>query len=79
MAFGAFLVFNSLAAILWVFGTALPAYGAGKLASGHGGVLNGIEVVVGVALIAVVGWRLARRRRRSRAAIPTSAQTRSAP
>ena len=62
MALVMFLIFNTMAAVIYQFATALPAYGAGKVVSGHSGGVSVAELAVGVGLIAVIAWRLIRRR-----------------
>jgi membrane protein DedA with SNARE-associated domain len=63
MAFVMVLIFNTTAAVIYQFATALPAYGAGKVLSGHSGGVSIAELAAGVGLVAVIGWRLIRRRR----------------
>jgi membrane protein DedA with SNARE-associated domain len=66
MTFAMFLIFNSIAAVTYQFATALPAYGAGKVVSGHAGTTSIIELAAGVGLLVFIALRLARRRRRAR-------------
>lgn len=68
MVFLIFLTFNTIAAVLYQFATALPAYGAGKVVSGHASAGNAIELAAGLALACLIGLRLGRRRRRTKAA-----------
>ena len=64
MAFVVFLIFNSLAAIIYELATALPTYDAGRVASGHTDALSIIGLVVGIGLLVLLGARVIRRRRR---------------
>jgi membrane protein DedA with SNARE-associated domain len=65
MTFLLFLVVNSIAAVAAEFATALPAYGASSVASGHRDAVSIVEALVGVALLALLGRVYARRRRRA--------------
>jgi LPXTG-motif cell wall-anchored protein len=67
MTFVMFLIFNTIAAITYQFATALPAYGAGKIISGHADAKSVVALAIGLGLLVVIGLLLARRRRRSRA------------
>ncbi len=67
MRFVMFLIFNTMAAVIYQFATALPAYGAAKVISGHTDTESLVELSVGVVLVVLIFWRvvLPRRRRRS--------------
>jgi LPXTG-motif cell wall-anchored protein len=75
MSFAMFLVFNTIAAVTYQFATALPAYGAAKIVSGHPDAKSIVAVAVGLGLLVAIGWLLLRRRRRSRAGEFSRAQT----
>ena len=68
MRFVMFLIFNTMAAVIYQFATALPAYGAAKVISGHNDSETLAELAVGVVLVVLVFWRvvLPRWRRRAR-------------
>jgi MYXO-CTERM domain-containing protein len=68
MRYGVFVVFNSMAAVLFVLATGLPAYGAGKVSSGHTDSTSVASLVGGLALAAALVLLFLRYRRR-RAAI----------
>jgi membrane protein DedA with SNARE-associated domain len=58
-----FLIFGTIAAVAHMFATAVPAYGAGKVASGHHDIVSILELACGLALIALIAWRARVRRR----------------
>jgi membrane protein DedA with SNARE-associated domain len=64
MAFAMFLIFNTIAAVTYQFATALPAYGAGKIVSGHADAESVVALAVGLGVVVVIGWWLLRRHRR---------------
>ena len=66
MRFVMFLIFNTIAAVVYQFATALPAYGAAKVLSGHSDTETLAELAVGVVLVVLVFWRVLLPRRRSR-------------
>jgi membrane-associated protein len=66
MRFRMFLIFNTIAAVVYQFATALPAYGAATLISGHTGTSNIADLAVGGALLVLIFWRVVLPRRRSR-------------
>ena len=68
MRFLMFLTFNSIAAVIYQFATALPAYGAATLISGHTETGNVVTLAVGVVLVVLIFWRVVLPRRRSRRA-----------
>jgi len=61
-----FLIFNTMAAVIYQFATALPAYGAATLISGHTEASNIVDLAVGVVLLVLIFWRIVLPRRRSR-------------
>jgi membrane-associated protein len=67
MRFAMFLIFNTIAAVVYQFATALPAYGAGKVISGHSDTESLFELAAGVVLAVLVFWRIVLPRRRRRA------------
>jgi membrane protein DedA with SNARE-associated domain len=67
MTFLLFLLVNSIAAVTGEFATALPAYGASRVASGHHDALSIVVAIVGVALVVALGWLYAHHRRGARA------------
>jgi membrane protein DedA with SNARE-associated domain len=66
MRFRVFLTFNTIAAVIYQFATALPAYGAASLISGHTETSNVLDLSVGVVLVVLIFWRVVLPRRRSR-------------
>jgi undecaprenyl-diphosphatase len=68
MRFLMFVIFNTTAAIIYQFATALPAYGAATLISGHTGTSNIVDLGVGVVLVVLIFWRVVLPRRRLRKA-----------
>jgi len=66
MTFVLFLIFNSVAAIIYELATALPIYDAGRVASGHTDAPTIIGFVVGIGLVVLLGFLVIRRHRRSR-------------
>ena len=68
MRFVLFLIFNTIAAVIYQFATALPSYGAASLISGHTETSKVVDVAVGVALVVLIFWRVVLPRRRSRSA-----------
>jgi membrane protein DedA with SNARE-associated domain len=70
MRFLTFLVFNTIAAVVYQFATALPAYGAAALISGHTKTSNDVDLAVGVVLVVLIFWRIVLPRRRSQRAQP---------
>jgi membrane protein DedA with SNARE-associated domain len=66
MRFAMFLIFNTIAAVIYQFATALPAYGAATLISGHTETSNVVDLAVGVVLVVLIFWRIVLPRRRSR-------------
>jgi membrane-associated protein len=70
MRFLMFLVFNTIAAVIYQFATALSAYGAATLISGHTETSNVVDLAVGVVLVVVIFWRIVLPRRRSRRTTP---------
>jgi len=67
MRFAVFLLFNTIAAVLYQFATALPAYGVARVLTGHTGTSDIVDLGVGVVLAALILWRIVLPRRRSRA------------
>ena len=68
MRFVMFLIFNTMAAVIYQFATALPAYGAAKVISGHTDTESLVELAaVGVVLVVVIFWRVVLPRRRRHA------------
>ena len=67
MRFVKFLIFNTMAAVIYQFATALPAYGAAKVISGHSDPESVFELAVGVVLLVLVFWRVVLPRRRRHA------------
>jgi membrane protein DedA with SNARE-associated domain len=70
MRFLMFVIFNTLAAVIYQFATALPAYGAATLISGHTETSNVVDLAIGVVLVVLIFWRIVLPRRRSRKALP---------
>jgi LPXTG-motif cell wall-anchored protein len=70
-----FLIFNTIAAVTYQFATALPAYGAGKIVSGHADAKSIAALAVGLGLVVAIGWLLLRRRRQSQTNELLGAQT----
>jgi membrane-associated protein len=68
MTFVIFLIFNSIAAVGYQLATGLSAYGASRVASGHSDAKSILSLVVGLGLVALIGWALTRRHRRSKTA-----------
>lgn len=68
MRFLIFVIFNSVAALIYQFATALPAYGAATLISGHTETGNVVSLAVGVVLVVLIFWRVVLPRRRLRKA-----------
>jgi membrane protein DedA with SNARE-associated domain len=66
MRFLMFLVFNTIAAVIYQFAAALPAYGAATLISGGTQTSNVVDLAVGVVLVVLIFWRVVLPRRRSR-------------
>ena len=58
MRFVMFLLFNTMAAVIYQFATALPAYGAAKVVSGHSDTESIFELAVGVVLVVLIFWRV---------------------
>jgi hypothetical protein len=69
MTFLLFLAVNSVVAVVFEFATALPPYGASRVASGHHDALSIVEAIVGIALLLLLGWAYARHRRTARASL----------
>jgi membrane protein DedA with SNARE-associated domain len=65
MRFAIYLIFGTIAAFLHASATALGAYGAGKVASGHHDIVSVLELVLGLVVLA---WLIQRVRLRRRAA-----------
>ena len=65
MRFLMFLIFNTMAAVIYQFATALPAYGAATLISGHTEASNIVDLAVGVVLLVLIFWRIVLPPRRS--------------
>jgi membrane protein DedA with SNARE-associated domain len=65
MSFIVFLIFGTIAAIAHQFATAVPAYGAGKVASGHTDTVSILELASVVVLIGLIVWRVQVWRHRS--------------
>jgi membrane protein DedA with SNARE-associated domain len=63
MRFPIFLIFGTIAAFLHGFTTALGAYGAGKVASGHHDIVSILELVLGLVVLVLLVQRLRLRRR----------------
>jgi membrane protein DedA with SNARE-associated domain len=68
MRFLMFVIFNTIAAVIYQFATALPAYGAATLISGHTQTSNIADLAVGAVLVVLIFWRIVLPRRRSRKA-----------
>ena len=66
MSFVLFLIFGTIAAFVHQFATAVPAYGAGKVASGHHDIVSFLELAAGVILVALIILRVSARRRAHR-------------
>lgn len=66
MRFRMFVIFNTIAAVIYQFATALPAYGAATLISGHTETSNVVDLAVGIVLVVLIFWRVVLPRRRSR-------------
>lgn len=64
MRFVMFLLFNTMAAVIYQFATALPAYGAANVISGHTDTESLFELAVGVVLVVLIFWRIVLPRRR---------------
>ncbi len=67
MRFVMFVLFNTMAAVIYQFATALPAYGAAKVLSGHSDTESVVELAAGVVLVVLIFWRVVLPRRRSHA------------
>jgi membrane protein DedA with SNARE-associated domain len=65
MRFAIYLIFGTIAAFLHASATALGAYGAGKVVSGHHDIVSVFELTLGLVLLA---WLIQRVRLRRRAA-----------
>ena len=74
MRFVMFLIFNTMAAVIYQFATALPAYGAAKVISGHSNTESVFELAAGIVLVVLIFWRvvLPRRRRHARSDQPVA-------
>jgi membrane protein DedA with SNARE-associated domain len=75
MRFLMFVIFNTMAAVIYQFATALPAYGAASLISGHTQTSNVVDLAVGAVLAVLIFWRLVLARRRARDAPPPGSDT----
>jgi membrane protein DedA with SNARE-associated domain len=62
MRFPIYLIFGTIAAFLHGFATALGAYGAGKVASGHHDIASILELALGLVVLALLVQRLRLRR-----------------
>jgi membrane protein DedA with SNARE-associated domain len=63
MRFAIFLIFGTIAAFLHAAGTAVGAYGAGKVASGRHDVVSILEFALGLVVLVLLVQRLRLRRR----------------
>lgn len=63
MRFVTFVICETMAAVMYQFATALSAYGAAKVISGHVDTESLIELAVGVVLVVVIFWRVVLPRR----------------
>jgi membrane protein DedA with SNARE-associated domain len=70
MRFLAYFVFGSIAAFLHASATAVGAYGAGKVVSGHHDVVSILELALGVVVLALIVRRVLLRRRAAHRGTP---------
>jgi membrane protein DedA with SNARE-associated domain len=63
MRFPIYLIFGTIAAFLHASATALGAYGAGKVASGHHDIVSILELALGLVVLALIVQRFRPRRR----------------
>ena len=79
MRYALFVPLNSLAAVLFVLATGLPAYGVGKVSTGHTDTTSIAALVGGLALAAALALLFLHHRRRRAAASPRWPRRRTPP
>ena len=70
MRFPIYLIFGTIAAFLHASATALGAYGAGKVSSGHNDIVSILELALGVVVLALIAQRFRLRRRAADGELP---------
>jgi hypothetical protein len=79
MRFPIYLIFGTIAAFPHTSATALGAYGAGKVASGHHDIVSILELALGFVVLVLLAQRIRVRRSAALGELPGAGDTQAVP